>query len=188
MGDPRRLKKSYETPTHPWLKERLEIEKVLLEEYGLKNKKELWKSGSKLRRYTKQAKNLILATTEQSKIEEKRLLEKLYRYNLVKKDAKIDDVLSLNLKNVLDRRLQTLVYKNKLASTINQARQLITHGHILVNNQKIDIPSYFVSREEENKIQIDTSSNFYKNLILKAKKEDHKEIVKTKETINEVEA
>src|SRR3990167_7640542 len=89
MGDPRRLKKSYETPTHPWLKERLEIEKVLLEEYGLKNKKELWKSGSKLRRYTKQAKNLILTTTEQSKIEEKRLLEKLYRYNLVKKDAKI---------------------------------------------------------------------------------------------------
>ena len=178
MGDPRRLKKNYETPSHPWQKERLEAERELSEEYGLKNKRELWKFGSKLRRYTKQAKNLILATTEQSKIEEKRLLEKLHKYNLVKKDAKIDDVLSLNLKNVLDRRLQTIVYKNKLSSTINQARQLITHGHILVNNKKIDIPSYFVSGEEENKIQINQSSNFYKNIVLKSKKEEHKEELK----------
>ena len=184
MGDPRRLKKTYETPTHPWLKERLEAEKIILEEYGLKNKREIWKAASILRGYTKQAKNLILATSEQSKIEEKHLLEKLHRYNLVRKDAKVDDVLSLNTKNILDRRLQTIVYKNKLTSTIRQARQIITHGHILINNNKVDIPSYFVSREEESKIEIDKSSNFYKN-ILKMKKEEHKEV---KEVIKEVEA
>lgn len=183
MGDPRRLKKKYETPAHPWQKERLDAEKELSEEYGLKNKREIWKAASKLRRYTNQAKKLILATSEQSKIEEKRLLEKLHKYNLVKKDAKIDDVLSLNLKNILDRRLQTIVYKNKLANTINQARQLITHGHILVNNQKIDVPSYFVSGEEENKIEIDKSSNIYRHLILKSKKEEQKEL---KENIEEV--
>lgn len=178
MGDPRRLKKNYETPTHPWQKDRLEAERELINEYGLKNKRELWKAGSKLRRYTNQAKKLILATTEQSKIEEKRLLEKLHKFNLVKKDAKIDDVLSLKIKNILDRRLQTIVYKNKLAATIDQARQFIIHRHIIIENQKIDIPSYFVSGDEENKIQIDKSSNVYKNLILKAKKEEHKEELK----------
>ena len=188
MGDPRRLKKTYETPAHPWQKERLAFEIGLLEEYGLKNKREIWKAGSILRGYTSQAKNLILATTEQSKIEEKHLLEKLYKYNLVKKDAKIDDVLSLNIKNILDRRLQTIVFKKNLAYSIYQARQFISHGHIQINNRKIDVPSYFVSREEESKIQI-SKSNILKILESKNKKEDLKnEIKNNKEVINEVES
>ena len=171
MGDPRRLKKTYETPAHPWQKDRLELEKGLIEEYGLKNKREIWKAASTLRRYTSQAKKLILATTDQSKIEEKGLLEKLYKYNLVKKDAKIDDVLSLKVKNILDRRLQTIVYKNKLGNTIRQARQFITHGHILINSRKVSIPSYFVSREEEKTLEINKNSNVFKLVSQKDKKE-----------------
>ncbi|MBS3146239.1 30S ribosomal protein S4 [Candidatus Woesearchaeota archaeon] len=185
MGDPRRLKKTYETPAHPWQKERLETERILFEEYGLKNKREVWKAGSILRRYTSQAKKLILATSEQSKIEEKKLLEKLYRYNLTKKDAKIDDVLSLNIKNILDRRLQSIIYKKNLALTIYQSRQFITHGHVLVNDQKVDVPSYSVSREEEAKITIDKNSKVYQNIIMKQKKEQ-KEIKEEKEVVPEV--
>src|SRR3989344_3751992 len=165
MGDPRRLKKTYETPAHPWQKERLAFEIGLLEEYGLKNKREIWKAGSILRGYTSQAKKLILATTEHSKI---------------------DDVLSLNIKNILDRRLQTIVFKKNLAYSIYQARQFISHGHIQINNRKIDVPSYFVSREEESNVQI-SKSNILKILESKNKKEDLKnEIKNNKEVINEV--
>ena len=43
MGDPRKTRKKYDTPQHPWQKERMDQESVFLKEYGLKNKKEIWK-------------------------------------------------------------------------------------------------------------------------------------------------
>jgi len=68
------------------------------------------------------------------------------------KNASLDDVLSLTIENILDRRLQTIVLKKNLANTSKQARQLITHGHIAVGNRRTVYPSFIVPTELENKI------------------------------------
>ncbi|MBY6410526.1 30S ribosomal protein S4 [Rhodococcus sp. BP-252] len=51
-----------------------------------------------------------------------------------------------NLLTILETRLDNVVYRAGLARTRRQARQLVTHGHFLVNNQRVDIPSYRVSQ------------------------------------------
>lgn len=152
MGDPRRIRKKYETPPHPWQKDRIEEERKLMEEYGLKNKREVWKAQAILRNIRRQARDLLAMKSEQSDKQAKLLLQKLYRLNLLQEGATLDDVLALNVRDVLNRRLQTLVYKKGLARTIKQARQFIVHGHIAIGGRKITVPSYLVPREEEDKI------------------------------------
>jgi len=159
MGDPKQQRKKYKTPLHPWQRDRLNEERQLLKEYGLKNKKELWKFESLLRKFKSQAKSLIASSGEQAEKEGKQLLDRLYRLNLVNKDTKIEDVLGLSLRNVLDRRLQTMVFNQKLARTIKQARQFVVHGHILIGNKKINIPGYIVLRDEETKINFNPRSS-----------------------------
>ena len=58
MGDPRRLKPKYSGPRHPWQSARIEEEKKLKSEFGLKNKEEIWKASSKLKGFANQAKKL----------------------------------------------------------------------------------------------------------------------------------
>tara|TARA_Y100000310_G_C20580764_1_gene762855 strand:+ start:133 stop:927 length:795 start_codon:yes stop_codon:yes gene_type:complete len=152
MGDPRKKRKKYSTPKHPWQSERLEKEKILLENYALKNKKEIWKMQSVLKKYTNQAKRLVSLKTEQGKKEKEQMMGKLFRLGLVKKDADIDDVLGLTIENILDRRLQTLVHKRNMTNTPKQARQFIVHGHVFIKNQKMNVPSYLVKSDEENTI------------------------------------
>ncbi len=175
MGDPKKQKKKYETPQHPWKRERIEKEKVLLKDYGLKNKGEVWRAESHLRRLTSQAKKLISSKTEQAKKEEKQLLTKLFKYNLVSKGAKIEDVLSLAISNILDRRLQTIVLKKGLAKTSKQARQFIIHHHISINDKLVTVPSYFVRTDEEDKISFHSTSNLAKP--------DHPEIVREEQKV-----
>jgi len=154
MGDPRRIKKKYETPRHPWQLDRLEEEKKILKEYGLKNKRELWKTASILRRFRRNARRLLSLRTEQARKEEKQLLSKLKRMGLLGENATLDDVLSLTVEDLLKRRLQTVVYKKGLARTIRQARQFIVHGHVRVGGRKVTVPSYFVKPEEEESISL----------------------------------
>jgi len=167
MGDPKKPRKKYKTPNHPWDAQRIIDEKDIIKEYGLKNKKEIWKAQSKIRGYTKVAKNLISTKTNQSEIEKQQILSKLFKYNLLTKDAKIEDILSLDTKNLLERRLQTTVYKKGLTKSINQARQAITHGHVFVDGKKVSVPSYLVSRDEENKITLNPKINFSKEELKK---------------------
>ena len=136
MGDPRKKRRKYSTPKHPWQSERLEKEKILLENYALKNKKEIWKMQAVLKKYTGQAKKLVSLKTEQGKKEKEQMINKLFRLGLVKKDADIDDVLGLTIENILDRRLQTLVYKRNMVNTPKQARQFVVHGHVFINDKK----------------------------------------------------
>jgi len=82
----------------------------------------------------------------------------LKRYGLLKDDAGLDDILSLEVNDFLERRLQTQVYKQGLANTIKQARQFIVHGHISVGGRKVTIPSYMVSKEEEMMLDYYTAS------------------------------
>ena len=54
-----------------------------------------------------------------------------------------------NLLTLLERRLDNVVYRLKMATTRTQARQIIVHGHILVNGKKVYSPSYLVSVNDE---------------------------------------
>ncbi len=147
----RRFKKKYEKPKKLWDKERIEKERKLLKEYGLKNKKELWRAEALLRKYRRIARELAAKKNEEK---EKILIKKLADLGLLSENAKLDDVLALTVENILDRRLQTLVYKIGLANTIKQARQFIVHGKILIGERKVPFPSYLVPKNEENKIQL----------------------------------
>lgn len=153
MGDPKRLRKKYTTPMHPWEIERIGKEKKILEEYGLKNKRELWKLETFLRRAKNHMKELIPLTTSQAIKERNQIINKLSRLGLVSDNATPDDILSLNIEHVLNRRLQTLVYNKGLARSMKQARQFIVHGHITVKNKVVTSPSYIVSVLEEQDIK-----------------------------------
>ncbi len=162
MGDPKKTKKKYSKPAHLWQKERIEQEQLLLNEYGLVNKREIWKAGSLLRAYSRQAKRLIaFKGTSQSELESKQLLDKLVGLGLIKNKT-LESVLDINLRDVLARRLQTVVFKKNMARSINQARQMITHSHIVVGGKRVTAPSYMVSVNEESNIIFSEKSGFSK--------------------------
>ena len=160
MGSPKKQRKKFSTPSHPWQKERILKEQELVREYGLKRKYEIWKMSSILKNFTSQAKNLITAKTTQSEKERSQLLKKLSSLGLINQNAKIEDVLSLTLKDVMERRLQTLLYRKHMARTIKQARQFIVHQQVAVGDKKITAPSYLVPLTEENGIQFAPGSAF----------------------------
>lgn len=159
MGDPKKLRKKYQTPSHPWQKARIEEEKILTREYGLKNKTEIWRMVSLLKEYHKLAKKLVALHTKQAEIEKKALISKLVTLGLLKPDAEIHNVLEINIKDVMERRLQTILVKKGLARTVRQSRQFITHGHIVVDGKKIDSPAYLVTQNELSTIKFNTNSN-----------------------------
>jgi small subunit ribosomal protein S4 len=164
MGDPRKPRKKYDTPNHPWIKERIEREHELCRKYGLVNKKEVWKAETKLRNYRRQARRLISDTTEQGAKEAQQLFNVLKRYGILKKEnPTLDDVLALTIEDILERRLQTIVFRKGLARTIKQARQLIVHGHIAVNGRKVTAPGYLVPVDEEGAIDFKSNSPFASN-------------------------
>lgn len=154
MGDPKKQRKKFSKPGHPWQKERIEAERGILKQYGMRRKYEIWKMDSMLKKLLHRAKTIIGERTSQSEIEKRQLLDRLYQLGLLKKDSKVEDVLNLTLKDVMERRLQTLVCRKNLAKTMMQAREFITHEHISVNNKKITAPSYLVSVSEEPHIRI----------------------------------
>lgn len=69
------------------------------------------------------------------------LNEKQFR-RLFDKAAKLKGVHGENFLKLLESRLDNLVYRMGLANTRRAARQLVNHGHIMVNGNKVDIPSY----------------------------------------------
>ena len=158
MGHPKFSRPRYDTPGHPWKGARIEEEHDIKANYGLKRiggMKEIWKAKSQLRRYRQQAMKLIgrVDTKEKHWAKEKEdLLSSLYSKGLIESDSILDNVLSLNMEDILKRRLQSQVYYKGLAVSMRQARQLVFHGHICIEGQKVTIPSYQVSRDEEELI------------------------------------
>jgi small subunit ribosomal protein S4 len=151
MGDPRRQGKKYERPFRPWDQKRIEKEKEILKEYGLRRKSEIWKSEAILRKMRRLARKLSASKDEKMKEE---LLGKAQRLGLVGENPKLDDVLSLQVENVLERRLQSIVYKKKFADTPKQARQFVVHGHVKVGDKIMKYPSFLVPRNLEDKISL----------------------------------
>jgi len=153
MGDPKKPRKKWEGPTHPWRKDVLQAELTLVGKYGLRNKRELWIAKTLLRRIRAKARRLLALPPGERELRSRPLISKLYHMGLLPSpDASLDDVLRLTVEDVLERRLQTLVFRKGLARTMYQARQLIVHGHIAVNGRRVRSPGYLVSREEEEAI------------------------------------
>src|SRR3989338_104265 len=149
MGDPKKSRKQYDSPRRPWDKGMLERERKILSLYGLKNKREIRMLERILRDKRKNARALLGMPLETRAVREKELLASIARMGLLKSEGTVDDILGLSLEEILERRLQSMVWRKNLAKTINQARQFIVHGHIAVKGKRVNIPGYLVSRDEE---------------------------------------
>jgi len=160
-----RKKKKYSKPKKLHDSVRREEENITQKKYGLKNKREIWKIDSKLKKIKNRAKELITRVEEQEKF-----FEKLKKIGL--KVDSIEEVLALTKDDLLNRRLQSLVYKKGIAKSAKGARQMIVHKKILVDGKVVNIPSYTVPSELENSLEIR----------IKQKKENKEKIIETKET------
>ncbi len=166
MGDPRRCRKKWKGPRHPWRKEVLEEELKLMGQYGLRNKRELWIAKTMIAKIRQQARLMLALPPEELAIRQKQLITRLNRMGLLSENASLDDVLGLRVEDLLERRLQTIVYRKGLARTIHEARQLIVHGHIAINNRRVTSPGYLVKREEEELIDYSPGSPFKKRPLI----------------------
>jgi len=151
MGDPRRLKKKYETPKKLWDAQRIQEEQRLLEEYGLRSMRELWMAKQELKRIRREARRL-LSLGEQGKAKSRELMEKVRRFGFAKEGTTLEGLLSLSIRDILERRLETRVFKKGLARSMKQARQLITHGLISVKGRRVSAPGYLTKASEEDSI------------------------------------
>ena len=154
MGYPGKNTKQYSSPKHRFEKSRIESERILAITYGLRNKREIWRANDILRKHRGGAREvlaMISAVGETAKTVARRdeLINTLQRYGMIGANAAMDDILSLKVEDILERRLQTIVYRKGLARSPKQARQLITHGHIAIKGQRVSVPSYMVSVAEE---------------------------------------
>jgi len=149
MGDPRRLRNKYERPKKLWDADRLAHDKALKQEYGLRNMRELWRMTAQLKKYRREARRLLSVSEDARRDDAIKVLRKLARMGVLKEGSVIEDVLSLEVRAVLERRLQTLVLRKGLARTVSQSRQLITHGFIAINGKRVTRPGYLVAADEE---------------------------------------
>jgi len=147
----KRKHKTYSRPKRPFEKARIEEEAEIKKQFGLKNKKEIWKAEANVGLMRKRAKELISSTTQ----EKQKLFDRLKKIGM--KVNSISDVLSLDKKDYLKRRLQSVLIEKKFATTSKSARQLITHRKVLINGRVVDSPSYIVPVEMENKISLKES-------------------------------
>ena len=172
MGDTKNFRRVWKKPKRPFNFELKMEELKTVGTFGLKTKRELWKSRTELSRLRHQARSLLAVRQEVREKEEPILMHSLSRIGLVEKTATLDDVLNLEIENLLARRLQTIVFKKFFFKTPYQARQAISHGHILIGDRIINRPSYIVKVEEEDTIKLTSESIFNKILSEPEEKSD----------------
>lgn len=158
MGDPKLPRKVWRKPKRP-LNYDLKMEELrTLGSFGLRTKRELWKAHTELSRVRNQARSLLALRQEVRAEREPILMRSLTRIGLVSEDATLDDVLNLQVTDLLARRLQTIVWKKLGFNSPYQARQAVVHGHILLGDRIVSIPSYVVRSDEESTIRINPAS------------------------------
>jgi len=173
MGDPKYPRKAWRKPKRP-LNYDLKMEELkTLGTYGLRTKKELWKAHTRLSSVRHQARSLLALQQDIREEKEPILMKSLAKIGLVSSDATLDDVLNLEVTDLLTRRLQTLVHKKFGFQTPYQARQAVVHGHIMIGDRVINIPSYTVTTAEEDSIQFTPESKF-PEILEKSKKSEEK--------------
>jgi len=125
--------KTYATPRRPFEKARLDQELKLIGQYGLRNKREVWRVRYTLAKIRKAARELLTLDEKSPRrlFEGNALLRRLVRIGVLDEmRMKLDYVLGLKLEDFLERRLQTQVFKLGLAKSIHHARVLIRQRHI----------------------------------------------------------
>ena len=152
MGDPRRQKKKYVAPKRPFDTERFEQELEFIGSFGLRNKKELWKHKTELSNYRRNARMMLGLPPSERATTEKELVDKLARIGILSAEPTLDRVLDLTLDNLLERRLQTIVFRKGMAASMHHSRQLVTHGHIALDDARVTTPARLITVEEEVRI------------------------------------
>ncbi len=149
MGDPKKQKKTYSTPKRPYIFDTLMEELRTIGSYGLRNKRELWKAHTELSHIRGRARDLLSLGPEERAEIEHGIINNLALRGLVNENGRLEDVLTLSVEDLLERRLQTHIFRKGLAGSLYQARQLITHGHIAIKDRKVTSPSYQVKVADE---------------------------------------
>lgn len=144
----KRKHKLYVRPKKAYEKSRIKEENTLLNKYGLKNKREIWKTIAKVDYFRRRAKALAKSPAEEQEI----LFTKLKKIGL--STDSIADVLDLQVEDLLKRRLPSIILQKGYAKTAREARQMVAHKRVLIDGKIVNIPSYIVSLEEESKISI----------------------------------
>ncbi len=164
MGDPKLSRRVWKKPKRPLNYDLMMDELKILGTFGLKTKRELWKANTELSRVRLQARSLLALRQEDREQKEPILINSLSKIGLVDKNSTLDDVLNLQVADLLSRRLQTIVQRKLYFKTPYQARQAIVHGHIMIGERVVTIPSYTVKIDEEPKIRLTFESQFNQTL------------------------
>ena len=153
MGQPKRLRKTYSRPNKPWDATRLGEESKVVERFGLKTKREIYRAQQQIRTFRQSARKLLSMTPQEAEKRKAELMHKLSHLGLLEVTATLDDVLGLKDVDIMNRRLQTLVQHKGFAKTVKQARQMIVHGKILIDGKRKTSPSMLVAKDLEGKIE-----------------------------------
>ena len=164
MGDPKTSRKIWNKPKRPLNYDLMMDELKTLGTFGLKTKRELWKTQTELSRVRFQARSILALRQEDRRRKEPILIQSLSKIGLVDQNSTLDDVLNLQVTDLLSRRLQTIAQRKLYFKTPYQARQAIVHGHIMIGDYVVTIPSYVVKTEEETKIHLIAESRFNETL------------------------
>jgi len=164
MGDPKTPRRIWKKPKRPLNYNLMMDELKTLGTFGLKTKKELWKARTNLSKLRHQARSLLALRQEIRKEKEPVLINSLSKIGLVDKNSTLDAVLNLQVTDLLSRRLQTIVQRKLYFKTPYHARQAIVHGHIMIDDRIVTIPSYVVKIDEEPKIHLIPESSFNQTL------------------------
>ena len=160
MGDPKKKHNLYSTPKRPWDFANLEAELKLVGAYGLRNKRELWRHKTELSTLRRRAREMVSMDVSEREQVETEFLGRLHRLGLLPEKGHLDHILSLSVQDLMERRLQTVLFRKGMAKSLFQSRQLISHGHISIAGRKMKAPSYMVTRNDEGSLDYAESSPF----------------------------
>ncbi len=163
LGAPRTYSKTYTVPRRAYDSTRLDAELKLVGEYGLKNKREIYRIGLQLSKIRRAARDLLTRDEKDPKrlFEGNALIRRLVRVGVLSEDKmKLDYVLALRIEDFLERRLQSQVFKLGLARSVHHARVLIRQRHIRVGKQIVNVPSFMVRLDSQKHIDFALNSPY----------------------------
>merc|ERR1719440_315574 len=155
--------KTFRKPKRPFEKERMESELKIVGQYGLKNKREVWRVQYALAKIRAAARTLLTLEEKDERrvFEGEALLRRMSRLGLLNEsERKLDYVLGLTLSKFMERRLKTKVFKLQIARSVHHARVLIRQRHIRVGKQICNVPSFMVRQDSEKHIDFAFTSPF----------------------------